>query len=88
MKKLKKVFFNKIIYADNYDEIWIAEIKFNLLDKIGDNDKFSFQYPHNWNIKEKIKVSLSKKGIRDLKIINLKIAYRGTHIIKPFDLKN
>tara|TARA_B100001989_G_scaffold240203_1_gene205071 strand:- start:17 stop:628 length:612 start_codon:yes stop_codon:yes gene_type:complete len=57
VEKIKKGLFNKIIYADYYDEIWIAEIKFNLLDKIGDNDKFSFQYPHNWNIKEKIKVS-------------------------------
>ena len=39
-------------------------------------------------LKDKIKVSLSKKGIKDLKIINLKIASRGTHIIEPFDLKN
>ena len=39
-------------------------------------------------LREKIKVSLSKKGIKDLKIINFKIASRGTHIIEPFDLKN
>ncbi len=60
VKKVKikgKGLFGKIEYEKDFDEIWIAEIIPNIMQKLMEFDQFLFQIPYNWNVKAKFKVS-------------------------------
>ena len=57
IESMGKGFLGRIKYADDFDEVWIAEILPNWGQIAFDTDQFSFQMPFNWSVKAKFKIN-------------------------------